>query len=90
MRIANRLLHDSQALALLLSDNMDSPTYGYIALGIIWLPGVAAAIHVISMYRNDHSCAKVLTWALLLAVLYPAVPLLAYVALLWNRPKELR
>ena len=47
----------------------DGPTcpnnkiYGLVTIGINWLPGVVAAVHLISMYRTKQDCRKTVLWA---------------------------
>jgi hypothetical protein len=40
-----------------------NPIYGFITFGIIWLPGIAACVHVISMYRTKFTAKRTLTYA---------------------------
>ena len=62
--------------------------FGIITLAINWLPGFTAAIHLLSMYRNQLHWRKTLIYAVLLIVFYPIVPFCAYVNLLWKKPKN--
>ena len=62
--------------------------YGIITLSINWIPGIVAAIHLLSMYRNRLPWHRVLLFALLAVVLYPVIPILAYINLLWKKPKN--
>ena len=60
--------------------------YGCISLAINWLPGLAASIYVLTMYRQLLKPKFVILYAVLVFVLYPIVPTLAYITLLWTRP----
>lgn len=66
----------------------DTKIYGAIALGINWIPGIAAAIHFMSMYRRHFPMTHVLLYATVLVLFYPIIPILAYINLLWKRPKD--
>ena len=63
--------------------------YAAIVFSINWFPGIVAAIHVLSMYRNKEGLSpqKLIICALLMLILYPVVPILAYLVLLYCRPK---
>ena len=64
----------------------DKWQYGCISLAINWLPGLAASIYVLTMYRQLLKPKFVILYAVLVFVLYPIVPTLAYITLLWTRP----
>ena len=51
-------------------------------------PGIAAVVHFISMHRQDKKWQKVSKYAILLIILYPILPFMAYVKMLWTRPKD--
>ena len=61
--------------------------YGAISLGINWIPGLAASIHLISMYRSKLPVQKVILYALILLLFYPIVPCFTFVYLLYVKPK---
>ena len=63
--------------------------YAAIVFSINWFPGIVAAIHVLSMYRNKkgQTPRKIIVYALLMLIFYPVVPILAYLILLYYRPK---
>ena len=63
-------------------------TFGLISLCINWIPGVAASIHLMSMYRTTLPAYQVALYALLLLVCYPFIPFVAYVRLLFKKPKS--
>ena len=44
--------------------------YGILTFAINWLPGVVAAIHVVSTKREDYGVRKTLTWACKYQLLY--------------------
>ncbi len=79
----------AQGVALVTKDDADYRQFGMIILAVNWLPGVVAAAHLISMYRSTMSFRKVALRALALLVFYPIVPFLAYMRLLWRRPKDM-
>ena len=60
--------------------------YGCISLAINWLPGIVASIYVVTMYRHMLSTKFAVLYAILVFLLYPIVPTVAYIALLWTRP----
>ena len=37
--------------------------YGVVTFGIHWVPGIIAAIHVVSTKRSKYGVKKTLTWA---------------------------
>ena len=63
--------------------------YAAIVFSINWFPGIVAAIHVLSMYRNKKTFSPQTTivCAFLMLIFYPVVPMLAYLVLLYYRPK---
>ena len=64
----------------------DHVLYGWISLAINWFPGIAASIYVLTMYRQLLKPKFVILYAVLVFLLYPIVPTLAYITLLWTRP----
>ena len=62
--------------------------YGFITLGINWVPGIVAAIHVLSVYRRELAWYRAILFALLLIIFYPIVPILALLILLWMKPNN--
>ena len=66
--------------------------YAVIVASINWFPGIVAAIHFLSMYRHKWRLPPqaMIFIALLLLVFYPVVPLLAYIVLLYYRPKVIQ
>ena len=75
-----------QAIALM--SNEGKEIYGIITLAINWVPGIPAAVHLMSMYREQLPWQKTVLYATLLILLYPIVPVLAYINLLWKKPKD--
>ena len=53
-----------------------------------WIPGLAGFIHVISMYRNVLPWYQVISFAFLLLILYPVIPLFSFIYLLYKKPKS--
>ncbi len=51
----------AQGLALLRTDGLE--VFGLITVAINWLPGVVAAVHLVSMYRTRHHWRWILLWA---------------------------
>ena len=41
----------------------DNYYYGLVTIGLNWLPGVVAAVHIISMYRRELKAKKTLIYA---------------------------
>ncbi len=76
----------AQGIALLTTE--DRAVYGIITIGINWVPGAAASIHLLSMYRHELPWQKTLLYAALLLVFYPIVPTLAFINLLWKKPRS--
>ena len=62
--------------------------YGLIACGIMWIPGVPATIHYLSVFRLKMTWYQVILYAVLLLFFYPVVPLLAWIIVLWVKPKD--
>ena len=63
-------------------------SYGIASLAINWIPGLAGFIHVISMYRNVLPWYKVISFAFLMLILYPVIPLCSFVYLMYKKPKS--
>ena len=67
-------------------------TYGAVTLAICWIPGLPAAVHLLSMYRNRLRWSTTLLYALLLSkskfekssVLVGSLLELVYLLELWN------
>ncbi len=53
----------AQGAALATSEDEGNRVFGYITIGVNWLPGVVAAVHLVSMYRGKYKCGWILTWA---------------------------
>ena len=62
--------------------------FGFITFGINWIPGIVAAIHLLSVYRRELPWYKAILCAILLIVFYPLVPILALLILLWMKPNN--
>ena len=60
--------------------------YGLMTFGINWIPGICAAIHVLSVYRTELVWYKAILFAFLSIVLSPIIPILALLILLWMQP----
>ena len=60
--------------------------YASICFAINWFPGITASIYVITMYRHELGPKRAVCYALLVFLLYPIVPTIAYIVLLWVRP----
>ena len=63
-------------------------SYGIASLAINWITGLAGFIHVISMYRNVLPWYKVISFAFLMLILYPVIPLCSFVYLMYKKPKS--
>ena len=75
----------AQAAALIMEGKV---TNGLITLGINWIPGFIAAIHLISVHRRDFKWYMTILYAVLLIVFYPIVPTLALLGMLWAKPSR--
>ena len=64
-------------------------TYGTVVWVINWIPGIVAAIYVLSMYRHMMGPRNTIILAIWMLALYPIVPIMAYMMVLWTRPKVL-
>ena len=62
--------------------------YGLIACGIMWIPGIPATIHYLSVFRLKMTWYQVILYAVLLLFFYPVVPLVAWIIVLWVKPKD--
>ena len=62
--------------------------YGLIACGIMWIPGIPATIHYLSVFRLKMTWYQVILYAILMLFFYPIVPLLAWIIVLWVKPKD--
>ena len=74
-----------QGYALLLTP--DKRVYGIVTLGINWIPGIVAAIHLLSVYRRELPWYRAILYAILLFLFYPIVPILALLIVLWMKPR---
>ena len=68
--------------------NPETRNYGIVSLSINWIPGLAAAIHLISMHRRTIPWTKLFPYALLLLIFYPIIPIFAFLRLLYKKPKS--
>jgi len=75
-----------QGFALLMTPGKRG--YGIVTIALNWLPGIPAAIHLLSAYRERIPWHRALIYCFLLIAFYPLVPLVAYANLLWKKPKE--
>ena len=73
-----------QGYALLTAEGKRS--YGVITFGINWIPGIVAAIHLLSVYRLELPWYRAIFFAILLIIFYPLVPILALLIVLWMKP----
>ena len=55
---------------------------------IIWIPGIPAAIHYLSVFRHRVVWYKSLIYAVLIILFYPIVPIIAKLVLIWMRPSN--
>ncbi|TRY78671.1 hypothetical protein TCAL_11594 [Tigriopus californicus] len=75
----------AQGINLIMTEKQ--AVYGYLTIAINWLPGLVAVFHLLSSYRAKIATAKLFLYSMLLLLFYPLVPTLAFVRLLWKRPK---
>lgn len=59
--------------------------YGIVTIGINWIPGVIASIHLLSNQGRQLGLVKTLVWCLFLTTCYPVVPTLTFLSVLWVR-----
>ena len=71
----------------LLSDG-DTWIYGIVTFIIIEIPGIAAAVHVLSVYRENWVWYKTILYAIGAIFFYPLVPIMALLHLLWMTPSD--
>ncbi len=64
--------------------------YGIVTLALNWVPGVVAAVHLLSMQRRRLPPERTLLYVVLLIVFYPLIPVAAYFNLLWTKPVSAR
>ena len=62
--------------------------YGLITIGINWVPGICAAIHVLSVYRREIAWYKAILSVFVLLLFYPIIPIVALLILLWMKPNN--
>ena len=72
------------------SDQHESPNFLFasIAFIIIWIPGIPAAIHYLSVFRHRLVWYRSLLYALLIFLFYPIIPIIAKFILIWIRPSD--
>ena len=75
-----------QAYALFSSEGKE--IYGLVTFGINWVPGICAAIHLLSVYRREMAWYKAILFTILLIIFYPIFPILALLILLWMKPNN--
>ena len=71
----------------LLSDS-DTWIYGIVTFIIIEIPGIAAAVHVLSVYRENWVWYKTILYAIGAIIFYPLVPIMTLLHLLWMTPSD--
>ena len=71
----------------LLSDG-DTWIYGVVTFIIIEIPGIAAAVHVLSVYRENWVWYKTILYAIGSIIFYPLVPIMTLLHLLWMTPSD--
>ena len=89
------LISDFVQATSILSENMKNHEhlnwdikYALAAYAIIWLPGIPAAIHYLSVFRHKLVWYKSLSNAFLIILFYPFVPIVAKLVLIWIKPKD--
>ena len=71
-----------------LFSDADTRIYGIVTFIIIEIPGIAAAVHVLSVYRENWVWYKTILYAIGSIIFYPLVPILTLLHLLWMTPSE--
>ena len=68
--------------------NPETSIYGIVTFCIIVVPGIPAAIHLLSVYRREWIWYKTILYALCTVVFYPVVPIVTLLHLLWMKPSD--
>jgi hypothetical protein len=76
----------NQGYALVM--NPETYKYGIATIGVIWLPGVCFAVHILSVNRKNWIWYRTILCALSAILLYPIAPILAILNFLWKKPDE--
>ena len=64
-------------------------SFGWLIIGVNWLPGLVSAMHILSAYRADiNSTWKSLLMAIGAFVFYPIVPILLYIMTIWQADND--
>ena len=63
-------------------------TFALFSYIIIWIPGIPAAIHYLSVFRHRFVWYKSLIYAVFIILFYPIVPIIAKLVLIWMRPRN--
>ena len=71
-----------------LFSDADTWIYGIVTFIIIEIPGIAAAVHVLSVYREKWVWYKTILYAIGSIIFYPLVPILTLLNLLWMTPSD--
>ena len=58
-----KFFHIFQGVSLIKSTAGNNEIYGWVTIGMNWLPGLVAATHIVSMYRKTISAKRTLTVA---------------------------
>ena len=66
----------------------DTWIYGVVTFIIIVIPGIAAAVHVLSVYRENWVWYKTILYAIGAIIFYPLVPIMTLLHLLWMTPSD--
>ena len=66
----------------------DTRIYGIVTFIIIEIPGIAAAVHVLSVYRENWVWYKTILYAIGAVIFYPLVPIMTLLHLLWMTPSD--
>ena len=75
-----------QAYALFSTEGKEK--YGLTTFAINWVPGICAAIHLLSVHRRELVWYKAILFSILLLIFYPIIPILALLILLWMKPND--
>ena len=89
------LISDFVQATSILSKNMETHKginedlrFAIAAYALIWIPGIPAAIHFLSVFRHRLIWYKSLLTAFLIFLFYPIIPIIAKLILIWIRPRD--
>ena len=76
----------NQGLVLFATDQ--NRIYGIVTFGIIWIPGLTFAVHILSVNRREWVWYRTIISAACSILFYPIAPILAILNFLWMKPSD--